>query len=280
MIESPNPFKQIFNLINNTLQILWCFAKLQVICVHPYNHLISVESWNSLYQLTNLRLRNKFTITTIAIPIIFKIIVLIIITDKFDILGKHRLKLFTTRYNLLIALSWIVVHLLAIMLTINILIYHTFYNCYQLISSFFLRWYVKRVALLIYRLLPLFYFRLSSAIPYNILLYRWLCGRCSNRWCHLLAYNFCNFFNLLAVNTLLLLLAVFLRLFGLLNINFNLNFIFNNFVWLISHMFIVIRDVQEKSTFLHESEIKCIVVRNDVIAIIIFTSMLSKLIYH
>lgn len=146
------------------------------------------------------------------------------------------------------------------MLTINIFIYHTFYNCYQFISSFFLRWYVKRVTLLKYRLLLLFYFHLSSTIPYNILLYCWLRSWCNNRRCHLLAYNFCNFFNLL---------TVFLRLFGLLN-----------FMWLISHMFIVVRDVQEKSTFLHESEIKCVVVRNDVIAIIIFTSTLSKLIYH
>lgn len=194
------------------------------------------------------------------------------------------------------------------MFTINILIYHTFYNCYQFISSFFLRWYIKRVAFLKQRLLLtvntvcvllltvntarvlLFSFRLSSTIPYNILLYGWLRSWCSNRRCHLLAYNFCNFFNLLIVNTVcvlllivstirvLLLLTVFLRFFGLLNFNFN--FVFDNFVWLISHMFIVVRDVQEKSTFLHESEIKCIVVRNDVIAIIIFTSTLSKLIHH
>ena len=251
MIENPNPFKQIFNLINNTLQILWCFAKLQVICIHPYNHLVSVESWNSLYQLTNLRLCNEFTITSIAIPIIFKIIVLIIITDKFDILGKHRLKLFTTCYNLLIALSWIVIHLLTLMLTTSILIYHTFYNCHQFISSFFLRWYIKRVAFLKQWLL-LFYFHLSSTVPYNILLYGWLCSWCSNCWCRLLIYNFSNFFNLLAVNTAYVLLLtvstirVFLRLFGLLNINLNfvlLLYFFGNFVWLISHMFIVVRDV-------------------------------------
>lgn len=186
------------------------------------------------------------------------------------------------------------------MFTINIFIYHTFYNCYQFISSFFLRWYIKRVAFLKQRLLLtvntvcvllltvntarvlLFSFRLSSTIPYNILLYGWLRSWCSNRRCHLLAYNFCNFcnfFNLLIVSTIrVLLLTVFLRFFGLLNFNFN--FVFDNFVWLISHMFIVVRDVQEKSTFLHESEIKCIVVRNDVIAIIIFTSTLSKLIHH
>ena len=277
MIESPNPFKQIFNLINNTLQILWCFAKLQVICIHPYNHLISVESWNSLYQLTNLRLCDKFAIISIAIPIIFKIIVLIVITDKFDILSKHRLKLFTTRYNLLIILSWVVIHLLTFMLTTNILIYHTFYNCYQFISSFFLRWYIKRVAFLKQWLL--FYFHLSSTIPYNILLYGWLCSWCSNCWCRLLIYNFSNFFNLLIVNTVrVLLLTVLLRFFGLFNIN--LNFIFGNFVWLISHMCVVVRDVQEKSTLLHESEIECIVVRNDVIAIVIFASPLNKLIHH
>ena len=174
------------------------------------------------------------------------------------------------------------------MFTINILIYHTFYNCYQFISSFFLRWYIKRVAFLKQWLL-LFSFHLSSTIPYNILLYGWLRSWCSNRRCYLLAYNFCNFFNLLTVNTArvlllivntirVLLLTVFLRFFGLLNFNFN--FVFDNFVWLISHMFIVVRDVQEKSTFLHESKIKCIVVRNDVIAIIIFTSTLSKLIHH
>ncbi len=178
------------------------------------------------------------------------------------------------------------------MLTTNILIYHTFYNCYQFISSFFLRWYIKRVAFL-KQWLP-FYFHLSSTVPYNILLYGWLCSWCSNCWCRLLIYNFSNFFNLLIVGTIRVLLLtvnttrvlllivgtirVFLRLFGLLNFNFN--FVFGNFVWLIGHMCVVVRDIQEKSTFLHESEIECVVVRNDVIAIVIFASPLNKLIHH
>ena len=93
----------------------------------------------------------------------------------------------------------------------------------------------------------------------------------------LLLNDFRNFFNLFNGG-----LFRFFGLFHLLSrrfLNFNFYF-FNNFVWLIGHMFIIGRNVQEKSIFLHESEIECDVVRNNVISIVIFTSPLSKLIHH